>query len=489
MTNKFTPPHALAAGQLAAVLLLTSFLSVQAQGLKSSGELSLTPPARMPAAPANAAGQPSPDQLRLAPSAPRAAAPAKATGQQPADFIVAVVNSEPVTNNDVRSKLLRAEQQLTQQGAALPPRPELTRQLLERVISDKAQLQAAKLSGVRVDDDAIAGAVEAVAQQNQITVAELRSRLVRDGIAFAVFRAQLRDELLVNRFRQREVDARVSVSESDIEQFLRELEGSNDVASMEINLAQILVAVPENATPVQVNALQAKAQQAADKARAGTDFVALVNEFSETSLRAAGGQMGMRDAERYPTLFLDATKNLRAGGIAGPIRSGAGFHVLKVVEKRQAGMPGVNITQTRARHILLRATPQSSEAAATQKLADIRKRIEGGQDFAALAKEFSDDGSAKNGGDLGWTNPGVFVPEFEQTMNSLAPGQISAPLVSRFGVHIIQVLERRESQLSTREQRELARTALREKKQEEAYTLWAQQIRSQAYVEYREPPQ
>ncbi len=446
------------------VTLITS-APLQAQTLRPSGQLRFSSPS-----------VPAPGQRDSA-------------GQLQADFIVAVVNSEPITNNDVRSKLLRAEQQLAQQGAVMPPRAELARQVLERVIGDKAQLQAAKSSGVRIDENAVAGAVETVAQQNQISVEELRRRLTTDGIAFQVFREQLRDELLVNRFRQREVDARVIVTDADIDQFLREQEGNNDLASMDLNLAQILIAVPENATPEQVSALQAKAQQAADKARSGTDFVALVNEYSEPSLRTAGGQMGLRNAERYPTLFLEATKNLRSGGIAGPIRSGAGFHVLKVVEKKQAGMPGINITQIRARHILLRASPQLNQEAAAQKLADIKRRAVAGQDFAVLAKDNSDDGSAKDGGDLGWTNPGVFVPEFEQVMNGLAPGQISDPFASRFGMHIIQVLERRESQLTSREQRELARAALREKKQEDAYALWAQEIRGRAYVEYREPPQ
>ena len=456
-TYKLTP--------LCTLVLLMMVLPVQAQTLRPSGQLRFSSPS------VPALGQ------------------AGSAAQQPADFIVAVVNSEPITNNDVRSKMLRAEQQLTQQGAVMPPRAELIRQVLERVIGDKAQLQEAKVSGVRIDDNAVTGAVETVAQQNQMSVEELRRRLASDGIAYNTFREQLRDELLVSRFRQREVDARVKVTDLDIDQFLREQEGNNDVSSMDINLAQILVAVPENATPEQVKALEAKAQQAADKARSGVDFVALVNEFSEAPLRATGGQMGLRNAERYPTLFLDATKNLRAGGIAGPIRSGAGFHVLKVVEKRQAGMPGINITQTRARHILLRASPQLNEAAAAQKLADIKRRVAAGQDFAVLAKDNSDDGSAKDGGDLGWANPGSFVPEFEQAMNGLAPGQISEPFVSRFGMHIVQVLERRESQLSNREQRELARSALREKKQEDAYVLWAQDIRGRAYVEYREPPQ
>ena len=411
-------------------------------------------------------------------------------GQRQADFIVAVVNSEPVTNNEVRSKLIRAEQQLSQQGAVLPPRSELARQVLERLISDKAQLQLAKTSGVRVDESALDNAVLSVAQQNQLSVEELRRRLTADGIAYGQFRSDIRDELLVTRLRQREVDARVSVTDADIDQFLREQDGNTDIANVEINLAQILVLVPENATPQQLAALQAKAVQAAEKARAGGDFAALINEFSDSPATAAGGSMGLRSADRYPALFVEATQNLRSGGIAGPIRSGAGFHVLKVIEKKQAGMPGVNITQTRARHILLRPGAQLTEAAAAEKLADIKKRVAAGQaDFAQQARENSVDGSANDGGDLGWANPGTFVPEFEQVMNGLAAGQLSDPLTSRFGVHLIQVLERRTNQLSTREQRELARNLLREKKQEEAYLVWAQEVRGRAYVEYRDPPQ
>ena len=453
---------------LLALLLALPVLLVQAQTLRPSGQLR------------------APDAGR----ASVAGAGAATGGQRQADFIVAVVNSEPVTNNEVRAKLIRVEQQLTQQGAVLPPRAELLRQVLERLISDKAQLQLARTSGVRVDDNAVENAVLGVAQQNQMTIEELRRRLTADGISYGQFRSELKDELLVSRLRQREVDSRVSVTEADIDQFLRDQEGNNDQSSLEINLAQILVAVPENATPEQVAALQAKATQAADRARAGADFAALANEFSDSPSKAAGGQMGLRSAERYPPLFLEATKDLRTGGIAGPVRSGAGFHILKVVEKRQAGMPGVNITQTHARHILLRLSPQLNEAAAREKLADIKKRIAAGQlDFATAARENSADGSAKDGGDLGWTNPGSFVPEFEQVMNGLAPGQVSDPLTSRFGVHLIQVLERRNTQLSTRDQREMVRNILREKKQEEAYALWAQEVRGRAYVEYREPPQ
>ena len=348
----------------------------------------------------------------------------------------------------------------------------------------------ARASGVRVDDNAVDNAVLGVAQQNQLSVEELRRRLVTDGIPYAQFRSELRDEIMVSRLRQREVDSRVVVTETDIDQFLRDQESGNDPTALEINLAQILIAIPENASVEQLAVLQAKAAQVADRARAGLDFTALSNEFSDLPTRGTGGLMGLRSADRYPALFLEATQSLRAGGVAGPVRSDAGFHILKVIEKKQAGMPGVNVTQTRVRHILLRLSPQLTEASAKEKLADIKKRIASGQaDFAAEARENSADGSAKDGGDLGWTNPGSFVPEFEQVMNGLAPGQISEPLVSRFGVHLVQVMERRNTQLSTRDQRDLARNILRDKKQEEAYSLWAQEIRGRAYVEYREPPQ
>jgi peptidyl-prolyl cis-trans isomerase SurA len=420
--------------------------------------------------------------------------PLPTTRQRQADFIVAVVNSEPITNSEVRIKLIRTEQQLLQQGAALPPRDELVRQILERLISDKAQLQLARESGVRVEDNAVEAGVQTVASQNQLSPEELRRRLKADGIDYNQFRSELRNELLITRLRQREVEPRVKVTEQDIDQFLRDQQGqggpAGDLSSLSLNLAEILVAVPENATPEQVAALQAKARQVAERARAGADFAALVNEFSGASARGNGGQMGLRSADRYPPLFVEATQNLAVGALAGPLRSGAGFHILKVIEKKQAGMPGLSITQTHARHILLRLTPQLSQAAAVEKLAEFKKRILAGQaDFAALARENSDDGSAREGGDLGWANPGMFVPEFEAVMNSLGPNAISDPLVSRFGVHLIQVLERRETQLSERERREMARNVLREKKLDDEYLLWAQEVRGRAYVEYRNPPQ
>ena len=430
------------------------------------------------------------------PAPPTASQPPRATAaQRPADFIIAVVNSEPITNNEVRAKLQRTEQLLQQQGTALPPRNELVPQLIERMISDKAQLQAARASNLKVDDNAVDGAVQAVARQNQITVDELRRRLSTDGIDYTQFRTEIRDELLISRLRQREVDSTAEVSDTEIDAYLRDQQNRLPVAgaaATTLNLAEILVAVPENATAEQVASLQAKAQQVLERLRAGSDFAALATEVSTSATRSNGGQMGLRSTDRYPPLFVEATQNTRAGSLAGVVRSAAGFHILKVLEKRQAGsgLPDAVVTQTRARHILLRLTPQLTEAAAVEKLASFKKRIATGQaDFAALARDNSQDASAKAGGDLGWAPAGAFVPEFDKVMDALALNQISDPLVSRFGVHLVQVLERREVPVSPRDQREMVRGMLREKKQNEAFVRWAEDIRGRAFVELRETVQ
>ena len=430
--------------------------------------------------------------LRVSPQLGGSRPAARANDNTPrsADYIVAVVNSEPITNNEVRSRMVRFEQQLTQQGTPMPPRPELARQVLERLISEKAQLQLARETGVKVDEVMLDQAEQNVARQNQIDVAELRRRIVADGVTPAQFREDLRNQLLLTRLRDRELETRVRVSDLEIDQYIRELQGSTDVSALELNLAQILIAVPEGATVPQVGVLQARAQRVLDRARAGEDFARLAREFSEApGAAASGGIVGLRSADRYPPLFVEATQSLREGGLSNLVQSGAGFHVLKVIEKRQGGIPGANVVQSNVRHILLRPGSELTEAAARERLSAYKKRIEAGQaDFALLARENSEDASSRNGGDLGWTNPGVFVPEFEDTMNGLSPGQVSEPVVSRFGVHLIQLLERREAALSQREQRDLARGAMREKKLDEAYTSWAQDVRGRAYVEYREPP-
>jgi peptidyl-prolyl cis-trans isomerase SurA len=426
--------------------------------------------------------RPSTTQNLALPSAARPAGDDKKT----ADFIVAVVNSEPITNNEVRNETARLAQQLAQARRPRPADAELSRMVLERLINDKTQLQLAREYGVRIEDAAVEQAEQNIAQQNQMDVAQLHKRLAAQGMGVSQYREQLRDQLTLNRLREREVDARVRVSDLEVDQYLRDQPQGGDPSKQEINMAQILVAVPENASPEQLAILQTRAEGILKRARANEDFAALAKTMSDAPDGANGGQLGLRSAERYPPLFLDALLAQPTGSISEVVRSGAGFHILKLLEKRA---PGMSVNQTRARHILLRPSAQLNEAQARDRLAEFKQRIQSGQaDFAVLARENSQDGSATQGGDLGWASPGQYVPEFEGVMNTLAPGQISDPLISRYGVHLIQVTERRTAELSPKEQREMTRNLLRDKKLDTAFTTWAQDVRGRAYVEFRDAP-
>lgn len=426
--------------------------------------------------------------LHLAAS-PLAAAPGAQSAVKQADFIVAVVNSEPITNTEVRRDVARMQAQLAQQRRPQPDLRVLTSEVLENLINTKAQLQLARETGLKVEDSAIDQAEQNIAQQNQLDVAELHRRVERDGLTVAQFRSQLRDQIMLQRLRERDVESRVRATDQEVDQYLSEQQASQDFSAIQLNLAQILLAVPETATPEQVEALRKRAERALKRARAGEDFAALVREFSDATDLTNGGQLGLREASRYPALFVDATRQLGVGDVAELVRSPAGFHVLKVVEKASAGLPVAAVTQSHARHILLVPGARLSESDARQKLAAFKKQVVSGKaDFAVLARENSQDGSAAQGGDLGWASPGMFVPEFEGTMNRLAPGEVSDPLVSRFGVHLIQLLERRKATLSPAEQREAVRAMLREKKLDETYKTWTQDLRGRAYVELREPP-
>jgi peptidyl-prolyl cis-trans isomerase SurA len=411
-------------------------------------------------------------------------------GVRSADFIVAVVNSEPVTNSEVlavRNRLLR---ELNARGAPMPPDAQLNQQALDLLINEKAQLQLATEQGIRIDDGQIDQAEANVAASNQLSREAFQQRLAQEGLTVSAFRQQLRNQITLSRLREREVDARIRITDKDIEEFLREQGQAARNAVPEVNIAMILVAVPENSSATQLKALEDKARDIARRARAGEDFAALAKAHSEAMDRGAqGGEMGLRPADRYPELFVEAVQGLAAQGIAGPVRSGAGFHILKLLDRRQASA-GLTVVQTRARHILLRPTAQLSRDQAATRLQEVRRQIMGGQtSFARAAQQISQDGSAAQGGDLGWANPGQFVPEFERVMNRLQPGQVSEPLVSRFGVHILEVTERRQVAVPEREQREMARAALREQRLDEAYERWVEDVRGRAYVELRDPPQ
>lgn len=404
-----------------------------------------------------------------------------------ADFIVAIVNSEPITNNEVKTRLIRYERRLAEQGAALPSRIDLAREVLEDIIREKLQLKLAKVTGIRVDERTLDAAVQTFATQNNISVADLKTRSSADGIGYTQIRADIQNQLLIQRLREKEVTGSIAISDNDIEAFIKDQLSTNSSAELAIDLAQILIAVPDGATAAQVKALQDRATRIFTRAKSGEDFYKLAQENSDAKDARTGGQMGLRAVGRYPTLFTDAAKDLKVGELAGPIRSGAGFHLLKLLEKQLPSSSSFAITQTNPRHILLRTGPTLSESAAKTKLLDLKKRVESRAiDFVTAAKETSQDGSAAAGGDLGWVNPGQFVPEFENVMDKLEIGKISDPIVTRFGVHLLLVQERRQNQLSASEQRDVARNVLREKKFDDAYANWIRELRGNAYVEYRD---
>jgi peptidyl-prolyl cis-trans isomerase SurA len=410
---------------------------------------------------------------------------------QSADFIVAVVNSEPITNSEVRAQVLRFAQQLAQAGQPAILASELRSQVLERLINDRAQVQVAVETGVRVDESAVDLAEQSVAQQNRTDVAGLHRQLTKDGNSLVRFRAQLRDQLLLTRLHEREVQSRIKVTDVDVDRALQELlkSSSADPMAQEINLAHLLVALPEKASAEKVASIFGQAQKILIRIRNGEDFGQLVQTLSAAD-RTQGGQMGLRRAYRYPPSFVAATQALPQGGVSEIVRSDAGFHILKVIQRVAPTTVVRTVVQTHARHILLRPTPQVSQKVVQAKLEEIRKRILSGKaTFAAMAREYSQDGSAPQGGDLGWANPGMFVPEFEEVMGSLNEGQISGPVVSRFGVHLMEVVERRRIELNPLEIRELVRNQLRESRYEEAYANWASEVRGRAFVELREPPQ
>ena len=463
-----------------AMALAVMAAGVQAQGLKTPGKAKTGNDASLSRA-LEATGKPSARQ-----------APAAASGIRSADYIVAVVNSEPITNNEVRARMERVAQNVTEQGGQLPPQSELARQVLERLVVERVQLQEARDTGINVDKLTVDQAVANVARQNNTDMAGLLARLKADGISEAQFRAEIGGQMQMQRVRERDVDGKVKVTEADIDRYLKEQKRPGDAvaAAAMANWGHILITVPENASAAVVAEREAKAKKAAEAARSNADFVAAVHEFSDVPNGQGGGAMGMRPVSEYPELFVQQVGSAATGTVVGPFRSGAGFHVLKVLEKSQAGPAAAFITQNHARHILLTVGDGMTEAQAAKRLEDYKRRVQAGQaTFQQLAQEFSKDGSARNGGDLGWSSPGQYVPEFERVLNNLQPGEISAPVVSRFGVHLIQLIERRQEKLTEREQREMVRNVVRERKAEQDYDTWLKELRGKAFVEYREPPQ
>jgi len=413
-----------------------------------------------------------------------AAASAHAQRVALVDRIAAVVNREVVTYSELRERRESTERQLRGQGTPLPDPALLERQLLERLILEKVQLQMARENGIRIDEIQLDRAIERVAQNNNLSLADFRRALERDGVDFARFREEVRSQIMLTRLREREVDDRIEVNDTEIDLYLAENKG-DDGRGGEFNLAHILVRLPEQATPERIEQARAKAEKARAEAAAGGDFARLAASYSDGADALQGGLMGWRAEDRLPALFSDALRTLRPGGVSEVLRSPAGFHVLKLIESRNAGVDAP-VTQTRVRHILVRTNELVSEADARRKLADLRERMMiGKQDFGDLARQHSEDGSASRGGSLDWVFPGDTVPEFERGMNELKPGEVSQPVKSPFGWHLIEVMERRNAGLTPERKRLQARQVLRERKADEAFQEWLRQLRDRAYVEIR----
>lgn len=407
--------------------------------------------------------------------------PAQAqTTQAPelADAIVAVVGTQPITSLELQQRVRAVAKQ---NGVSISEPLRAT--VLEALINERAQAQAAVEAGISVDAADIDQAEQAVAAQNQLTVEGLHQQLSADGLTVDGFRRQLRDQLLVQRIREREVNGRIDITPADIAQFLS---AQAQPGAMTVQVAHILVSVPENASDEVLAAAQVKAQQIAVRAKAGEDFAALARELSDAADAGQGGDLGLRALDEVPPLFAQAVATVQPGEVGEVVRSGAGLHVVKLI-KRQRAQPVMTYVQTRARHILLRAEDKPAQSKAVAQLEAVRVRlISGAADFAVVAADISQDASAQTGGELGWARPGMFVPEFEAAMNRLDINEISPPVVSRFGVHLIQVLERARVAMSPEEQNAAITNILREQKGNDLYATWARDIRARAYVDIRQ---
>lgn len=447
--------------------------------------LSLAFAASSQAQPANAK-PPLDNRAGPTPAAAAAEDAAARARRQPGDHIAVVVNQDVVTAGEIAVRALRAREEARMRGEAPPDAETAREQALEALIEDRVLVTYARESGARVDEAELDRVVGNVAAQNRLSLEQLKERLKADGVDFKRFRENLRDQMLIERVREREVVGRIRVTDGEIDRLLAERE-AGAAAKAPVNLAQILIPVPGTASEVERKALRQRAEQALARVKAGEDFGAVARELSEDANRAKGGEIGLRPADRLPDLFSQAAAGLNQGQTTPELLvSEAGYHILKLLE-RQSAPSASQVTETRARHILVRASDKLPPEVAVARLGEMKRAIESGRArFEDLARQYSEDGSAPQGGDLGWAAPGMFVPEFEEVMNRLELNGLSEPLQSRFGFHLIQVLERRSKDIEPRQLREQARAQLRERKFEEAYKEWVKDLRARAFIEMRD---
>ena len=399
------------------------------------------------------------------------------------DRVVAVVNDEAVTQYDIEEAKRIVLQQLKQQNVQQPAPDVLDKQLLERLVTERALLQYAKESGIKVDDTQVERAIQRIAEDNKITVDALRQALAKDNVPYTKYRDDVRNEIVIQRLREREVDNRITVSDVEVEQYLATIKAQSG-GEAEYRLAHILVLVPEQASSTQIEAKKRRAEEALKSVSEGTDFGQVAAGFSDAGDALSGGNLGWRPGARLPTVFAEAVRGMKVGEVSPVLRSAAGFHIVKLLERRSHDEPSV-VDQTHARHILIRVNEVTSEADAKTKIDRLKDRLESGAKFADLAKLNSEDPSSAKGGDLSWISPGDVVPAFEEVMNKLPLHQVSAPVRTPFGWHLIEVLERRKQDVTADRERMQAQQAIRQRKSEEGFQDWVRQTRDRAYVEVR----
>ena len=399
------------------------------------------------------------------------------------DRIVAVVDQGVITENELQDRVRIVSDQLAKQGTKLPPADVLKKQILERLIIDRLQLQFAAETGLRVDDTQLDKTIGRIAEQNKLDVPQFQAALQSQGISFRKFREDMRNEIILARLREREIDNRINVSEAEIDNYLLTQSSRQDVQD-EFEVGHILIRAPEEGAPEELQKLKAKAEQALKELQGGADFAQVSAAYSDAPNALEGGDLGWKKSGQLPTLFVDALKPLQKGQLTAILRSPNGFHILKLNDRRGASSPMV-IEQTHVRHILVKTSEVVSEDEAKHKLETVKERLANGGDFAELARLYSEDASAAGGGDLGWVNPGDTVPQFEEAMNALQPGQVSGLVKTQFGWHLIQVLDRRKQDMTREAARFKARQEIRARKGDEAYQDWVQELRDRAYVDIR----
>ena len=402
----------------------------------------------------------------------------------PVDRIVAVVNDDVITQNDLNERVNLVVRQLQKQGSQVPPSDTLSRQILERMINDLVQTQMAKENGIKVDDATLDKTIERIAQENNLSMADFRTALDHDGVKYPRFREDIRNEILLARLREREVENSIVVTDAEVDTELAR-EAKEASTDSEFRLAHVLVLVPQQATPDQIEQRHRKAVLALSELRKGANFAQVAATYSDAPDALQGGNLGWRPAARLPSLFLETLEKMQPGDTSDILRSPNGFHIIKLLEKRGKAAAASGVQQTHVRHILVRAREGLSEAEARDRLKKLRAQIEAGADFAEVAKANSEDSSASKGGDLGWVAAGDTVPEFERVMNSLKDGEVSQPIQTPFGWHLVQVLGRRSEEASVDRKRIVARQAIRARKADEAFQDWLRQSRDRAFVENR----